>query len=325
MEVTGVSLQITPFIQTETLHETNPAVEEIPHEQPQGGEIPEPEATEQSEDRQVKGVIRNLLNGHYKGVADLRLRINNFEALEAIENEQLKALAEEKVAGVLDVVESGVDNILAPSESFTAEAALEDETEPVNETLTVSELRDEFVGAVNGLAEEFQSAEAPSTDEQSIQTLISGIQGEFTSFVESLQVLLVPTVDPNMDKGGPEDESISEDGEGQGSSVVAEAPAANPYLESNVVAEAPAADGQEPPEPTEPNYQRLIDELGTAFAAAIVELIETLNGFQLLGELSEPSGNGVAYKNFLAIYNQMQSVETEEDDTAGNEEVDTIA
>jgi len=325
MEVSGVSSQITPVIQTETLHQTNPAVEEIPQEQPQGGEIPEPEATEQSEDGQVEGVIRNLLNGHYKGVADLRLRINNFEALEAIENEQLKALAEEKVAGVLDVVDSGVDNILAPSESFTAEAAPEDETEPVNETLTVSGLHDEFVGAVNGLAEEFQSAEAPSTDEQSIQTLISGIQGAFTSFVESLQVLLVPTVDPNMDEGGPEDESISEDGEGQGISVVAEAPAANPHLESNIVAEAPVANDQEPPEPTEPNYQSLIDELGSAFAAAIVELIETLNGFQLLPELSEPSGNGVAYGNFLAIYNQMQTVETAEDDTAGNQEVDTVA
>jgi len=314
MEVSGVSLQITSVIQTESLHQTNPAVEEIPQEQPQGGEIPEPDSNEQSEDGQVKGVIRNLLNGHYKGVADIRLRINNFEALAAIENEQLKALAEEKVAGVLDVVESGVDDILASSESFIAEAALEaapeDETEPVNETLTVSGLHDEFVGAVNGLTEEFQSAEAPSTDEQPIQILISGIQGAFTSFVESLQVLLVPTVDPNMDEGGPEDESISEDGEGQGSSVVAEAPAAN---------------DQEPPEPTEPNYQSLIDELGSAFAAEIVELIEALNGFQLLPELSEPSGNGVAYENFLAVYNQMQSVETAEDDTAGNEEVDTVA
>ena len=129
-----------------------------------------------------------------------------------------------------------------------------------------------------------------------------------------------------MDESGPEDESISEDGEGQGSSVVAEAPAANPHLESNVVVEAPAANDQdEPPESTEPNYQDLIDKLGTAFAGAIVELIETLNGFQLLPELSEPSGNGVAYGNFLAIYNQMQTVETAEGDTSGNEEVDTVA
>ena len=320
MEVIGVSSQITPVIQTETVHQTNPAVEEIPQEQPQGSEIPEPEATEQSEDGQAKGVIRNLLEGHYKGVADLRLRINNFDALATIENAQLKALAEQEVAGLLGVVDFGVDNILAPSESFTAEAAPEDET------LTVSESHDKFVGAVNGLAEEFQSAEAPSTDEQSIQTLISGIQDAFTSFVESLQGLLVPTVDHNMDESGPEDESISEDGEGQGSSVVAEAPAANPHLESNVVVEAPAANDQdEPPESTEPNYQDLIDKLGTAFAGAIVELIETLNGFQLLPELSEPSGNGVAYGNFLAIYNQMQTVETAEGDTPGNEEVDTVA
>jgi hypothetical protein len=72
-------------------------------------------------------------------------------------------------------------------------------------------------------------------------------------------------------------------------------------------------------------YISLIDELSTAFEAAKDELIEALNGFQLLPELSEPSGNGVAYEKFLAIYNQMQTVETAVGDTAGNEEVDTVA
>jgi len=72
-------------------------------------------------------------------------------------------------------------------------------------------------------------------------------------------------------------------------------------------------------------YISLIDELSTAFEAAKDELIEALNGFQLLPELSEPRGNGVAYENFLAIYNQMQTVETAEGDTPSNEEVDTVA
>ncbi len=91
MEVMGVSSQITPVIQTETVHQANPAVEEIP----------ESEATEQSKDGKADGVIRNLLEGHYKGVADVRLRINHFEELAAIESAQLKALAEQEVAGLL--------------------------------------------------------------------------------------------------------------------------------------------------------------------------------------------------------------------------------
>lgn len=317
MEVSGVSLQITSVIQTETLHQTNPAVEEIPQEQPQGGEIPEYEANEQSEDGQVKGVIRNLLNGHYKGVADVRLRINNFKALAAIENEQLKALAEEKVAGVLDVVDSGVNNILVSSETFTAQAAStgEGETEPVNETLTVSGLHDEFVGAVNILSEKFVLAETPS-----INDLVGGIENAFTNFVTGLL------------KENPTVVVEGEGGQAGGSSGISMTGTQEPTA-SSPEGEQPAGVemvGGEPEPPVvevlpQAGYISLIDKLITAFEDAKDELIEALNGFQLLPELSEPSGNGVAYENFRAIYNQMQSVETAEDDTAGNEEVDTVA
>jgi len=321
MEVGVVSSQITPVIQTETAPQTNPAVEEPPQEQPQSSEIPESEAAEQEENEngQVDGVIRNLLDGHFKGVADVRLRMNYFDALAAIETEALKALAEEEVADVLDAVASGVDNILALGESVIAEAASENETgpvlephldavesgvsnilgssesvtaeaEPEDETGLVLETHMEFVDEVNGLKGEFQSAEAPSTD-----NLINGIQDAFAAFVESLQDLLIPTADSNMDEGGGENQSVSEDGEGQGSNVVAEAPGAEDEqgqtseISVTAATETPAADGQDPPEPTEPDYQSLIDELGSSFVAAIAELMEALNGFQILPELSDPS------------------------------------
>ena len=323
MEVMEVSSQITPVIQTETVHQTNPEVEEIPQEQPQGSEIPESEATEQSKDGKADGVIRNLLEGHYKGVADVRLRINHFEKLAAIESAQLKALAEQEVAGLLGVVESGVNNILGSSETFTVQAASngEGETEPVNETLTVSGLHDEFVGAVSILSEKFMLAETPSINE-----LVGGIENAFTDFVTFLSVLLVPTEEnPTVVVEG-------EGGQAGGSSGTSTTGTQEPTV--------PSPEGEQPagveivggePEPPvvevlpQAGYISLIDEFSTTFEAAKDDLIEALNGFQLLPELSEPRGNGVAYENFLAIYNQMQTVETAEGDTPGNEEVDTVA
>ena len=310
MEVMGVSSQITPVIQTETVHQANPAAEEIP----------ESEATEQSKDGKADGVIRNLLEGHYKGVADVRLRINHFEELAAIESAQLKALAEQEVAGLLGVVESGVNNILGSSETFTAQAASngEGETEPVNETLTVSGLHDEFVGAVNILSEKFVLAETPS-----INDLVGGIENAFTNFVTGL---LVPT------KENPTVVVEGEGGQAGQSSGISMTGTQEPTA-SSPEGEQPAGVeivGGEPELPVvevlpQAGYISLIDEISTAFEAEKDELIEALNGFQLLPELSEPRGNGVAYENFLAIYNQMQTVETAEGDTTGSEKVDTVA
>ena len=313
MEVIGVSSQITPVIQTETVHQANPAVEEIP----------ESEATEQSKDGKADGVIRNLLEGHYKGVADVRLRINHFEELAAIESAQLKALAEQEVTGLLGVVESGVNNILGSSETFTAQAASngEGETEPVNETLIVSGLHDEFVGAVNILSEKFMLAETPS-----INDLVGGIENAFTDFVTFLSGLLVPTKEnPTVVVEGEGDQA----GRSSGISMTGtqEPTASSPEGEQPAGVEIVGGEPEPPVVEVLPQagYISLIDELSTAFEAAKDELIEALNGFQLLPELSEPRGNGVAYENFLAIYNQMQTVETAEGDTPGNEEVDTVA
>ncbi len=312
MEVIGVSSQITPVIQTETVHQANPAVEEIP----------ESEVTEQSKDGKADGVIRNLLEGHYKGVADVRLRINHFEELAAIESAQLKALAEQEVAGLLGVVESGVNNILGSSETFTAQAAPngEGETEPVNEALTVSGLHDEFVGAVNILSEKFVLAETPS-----INDLVGGIENAFTDFVTFLSGLLMPTEEnPTVvveGKGG------QADGSSGISTTGTQEPTAPPEGEQPAGVEIVGGEPEPPVVEVLPQagYISLIDELSTAFEAAKDELKEALKGFQLLPELSEPRGNGVAYEKFLAIYNQMQTVEMAEGDTPGNEEVDTVA
>ena len=281
MEIEGVSSQIQPVLQAETEPQTTPAVEET-------AEVPDATEQEENDSGETKGVIRNLLDGHFKGVSDVRLRINHFEELAAVENEELKAMAEEEVTGVLDIVDSEVNNILGSGELFAVETAAEDET------VTVLGLHQEFVDTVNQLNAEFRSADAPSTD-----TLISGIENAFAIFVESLQSLLVPTV---------EDDSSVDDGGGQETKTV-ETPAGEP--------ESTAATG--------PDYPSLIEEMDGSFETAMAELAEALNAIGVLPELSEPSGNGEAYEKFLAIYDQMLGVETAGAGTVSSIEVDATA
>ena len=63
---------------------------------------------------------------------------------------------------------------------------------------------------------------------------------------------------------------------------------------------------------SEGGWQSHIEGLESSFAAAMEELVNSLNGVQVLPELSEPNGNGVAYDKFLAIYNEMLGAGTTE-------------
>lgn len=361
MEVEGVNSQVLPTIQSGTALYTEQTVEETAQEQPQSSGTPELEATEQEENNsgEIKGVIRNLLDGHFKGVADVRLRINHFEQLAEIEGENLKATAEEEVANMLDAIDSGIDNLFGSDELFTTEVVSEDKT------ATVMELHHEFGDTVNELKGEFQSAQTPSTD-----NLINGIEDAFAVFIEALQNLLAPTAeeDSSMDEENLQSESLSE---GVESNVIAEeltteqedeltneivVTTANEAQEPTIVVtgsqisseptetvptltdveaqiisepeppsvETPTDDGPQATVPTEPNYQGLIDELENAFATAIAELTEALNVTQVLPELSEPSGNGVAYEKFLAIYNEMWAIGADEDNTASSGNIDMM-
>jgi len=55
------------------------------------------------EDSRAKGVLRLLQEGHFKGVADVRLRINFHEELTAIAHENLVPVVEGKVAGIISM------------------------------------------------------------------------------------------------------------------------------------------------------------------------------------------------------------------------------
>jgi hypothetical protein len=175
MKVDGVSLQGEQVFKAKMPVPAQLEVEEIPQESPPTAQIDEPSPTEPQSDIQNtddtedgKGVLRLLQEGHFKGVSDVRLRINFFEQLNAIEAGKLQAVAEQKVNAVLESVGGIVDTFLAAEENELTE----------EQTAGVSKLQESFVQAASGYTNE------PVTD----------LNNAFEDFVEALRDLFTPTV-----------------------------------------------------------------------------------------------------------------------------------
>lgn len=246
MKIDGINLQAKPFIKPKTPEPVESEVEKTPQDSPDPAQIDEPASTELQENDTEKGVIRNLLEGHFKGVSDVRLRINNFEELAAIEAAKLQTVAAEKVGGVLESV-GGVVNSFITGENKPADEQIE----------SVSELHVKFTQA----AEEYQNE--PAVDLTTV----------FNSFVEALRSLFTTQEEatiPDTENGGTTESSST----------------------------------------TELPWQNFLGDLQSAFTTASDELTKAVIDLQILPELSEPNGNGVAYEKFLAIYNDLRGLGT---------------
>jgi len=197
---------------------------------------------EQAEEDDCKGVLELLQQGHFKGVADVRLRINFAEEIAALEQEKLQALTATGTGGIAESITGIVD-------SFVAENDLAD---------------DQATGI----------AEAQAALAQALTTAGQGPTAEltdaFAQFIERLQELMPPPPEP-PERPEPGD---------------------------------PGTDPAGEPEPSP--WQTLVENLQAAFSTGLEALSNSLSQLEVLPPLSEPSGNGVAYEKFLAIYNQMQ-------------------
>lgn len=68
-----------------------------------------------------------------------------------------------------------------------------------------------------------------------------------------------------------------------------------------------------------------VARLRMAFSNEIDDLKNALGTTHILPELSEPTGNGVAYDKFLTIYNEMQTPRVPLDITSSTERLETKA
>lgn len=216
MKIDGISIQAKPFIKAETQGPVESEVEntlQTPQEPAQIVEptSPEPESESKENDTE-KGVLRNLLAGHYKGVSDVRLRINFFEELTAIEAAEVQTVTAEKVGGVLESVGGLVrdfvegDNKLTPEQSASvielhdtfAKAAGESQNEPAADLTSafddfVKGLRDLFAPPVKTPeetaiteTEEEDITKSSSTTELPWLTFLDNLQSAFTTASDEL-------------------------------------------------------------------------------------------------------------------------------------------
>lgn len=272
MDINGVSTQISQVILPELPNNEEPALNGISETQ-STPTLPVDQDVEKNEN--VKGVIRLLQEGHFKGVADIRLRINFSEELSAIENGEIQKVVGEKIPAITDSVNATLKALLS-SDKLSDEQAT-----------SISEQMQTFSRSVDLIKEDFLNTAQPSKE-----ALISGLSSNFEEFIGSLNPILLPAETELTDDNSPSEDVRTE-----------EPIAVNSAGEENgETIESDQAMG------LEPILQDFTQSLKTTFTGALNELTNALNDIKILPDLSEPTGNGKAFDKFLSIYNNLQGV-----------------
>ena len=273
----------------------------------EGSQVKQAASGEQREEK-VKGVLRNLQEGHFKGVADARLRINFFDELAATERDSLGAVLEEEIPALLEDVVSELDTLL--------------DSEALDEagTATLVEVKMTFTVSVEQSVADF--TEGTGID---FGSMLEGIQSAFDSLLESLEPLL--TALSGAEEGGEDTAaatttttvSIVE------TVTVMEAEAVVPTDESGALGETEVASASEEGTADTDVLSSFLDDLQSVFDNAMQRLEEALNAASTLPDLSEPTGNGAAYSKFVAMYEELR-IGVTMTSTAGEEQpIDTVA
>lgn len=226
------------------------------------------------------GVIRNLLSGHYKGVADVRLRIVHAEKLAALQAEASAAALSGAADTLANALQPTLDDFAAELAAIAATAAEEgggEEDEAPVETNPLADFRASLAALLDSGAD---PASFGSGAESAFQTLID-------------QLGLAPVEVAATTTDASEGEVEGEAGIGEGNSVEATA------VETTGEEEA----GTEVP-------RDYLSELTQVFQQALAELL-TAAETSILPPLSEPNGNGVAYDKFLSQYLSLQETTAE--------------
>jgi len=140
----------------------------------------------------VKGVLRLLQEGHFKGVADVRLRINFHDELAAIEGTELRAVAEENISGLSESIQPTMDTLVGTGQ-ITQEQA--------------DEMMGTFQRTVN------QSVENFLTGQLSKDALAGKLNSGFSAFLASLTAATnqIVTVNEGTDENIPAVDEILEE------------------------------------------------------------------------------------------------------------------
>lgn len=264
-------------------------------------EVTSGEKTQQANHTQTKGkgVVGLLQEGHFKGVADIRLRMN-FHA-------QIESLNAAKVSNVLE------------TKSSMLTAGLGDQLKDIGEGFDLaSEMEDLFSAFSSAIQDMFGGSEGGQPEPASI---FAEIQDAFSSMFSSLQQLTPTVVSEPLDVTPEVDDSLV------GVVAAEEMPEAP---EASAASDAVETDSEETMEEllAEPTLTSA-GTTGEGYAESVdmaAMFNEALSGLQdwftsqmdamqmavdevsVLPSLSEPRGGGVAYGKFYAMYSEMNEM-----------------
>lgn len=321
--------------------------ESLPTNQPEKPAVdPTPVAAPDDEplegNDKLPGVLRNLQAGHFKGVADVRLRINFFEELSALASQQSSSTAQAEVGQLLTTVDEQVDQLVA---SLGIEDA--DKQDAVTELVT------QFETTVQQAVTDFDGKAGEST--ASLKEVISLA---FSALVEQLRELFVPALPAEPDDATDAADGADQVADGQDGSTrlpgatdlgadIGELGAASTSTTQaargslgDITASLPEDDltigdtvGTDPVAgdtnaPTGEAPAETGDSVSALFDAALETFVSTFNtaladfmgAIQTVSQLADPSppsGNGRAYNKFLAIYDQLRGIESSDVDALG--------
>ena len=221
-----------------------------------------------------KGVLRLLEEGHFRGVADVRLRLNFHDELGGVEASTVRAAVEDDARTLIDSFAQRLD---AAPETI----ALDGESAASLDALRV-ELDGQLASALDGYRE---------SGSVSTEALVEELRGAFDSFLDRLADLFADDGEPTDPNGTDGADDVS--GGAAASSTVDGEP-----TDPNGLADAGSSAGR-------------VGELRAFVEEALASLATRPDDVRLLPELSAPRGNGVAYDRFVSQYQDLVAATTD--------------
>jgi hypothetical protein len=231
---------------------------------------------------EAKGVIRLLQQGHFKGVADVRLRIVHHKQIHQVTTQSAADILELKGQTLISDVgeELGIEFGIAQEELQEAIAAFQ-----------------EKVGTNDA---------SPDGAKPNNKNILSIYREAFGELMQALSKL-----EPVVESEDQIPVQAVEDGSGEVSSTTNEEPVTTTAEQTQTRASEVQS------EPTV--FQSALAALEEKFSDDMQSIEANMNDLMSLPALSQPTGNGVAYEKFLGIYNALQgAVEAGLDDPASS-------
>ncbi|UCF34830.1 MAG: hypothetical protein JSV78_05900 [Phycisphaerales bacterium] len=249
--------------------------------------------------KKARGVLRLLEAGHFKGVADVRLRINFFEQLSADAAARGGSAARSLLSDLIETVNGQVNEVIRP---------LADDGD---EAVAIDDLRGGFESAVQTSIDDFVSGEGVNLD-----GLTEALQSSFNALVDELRRTLMTPIGPEA-SGEPADDAsdAAPTLQEQSGNVSGRSPAAVP-AQADVAPDDTVVAPQHFAETSDQNtgLEAALASLVSTFDALLSQLLDSVGNALQMPDPSPPSGKGVAYDKFLDIYNELSGVAPEVDD-----------